>query len=660
MAFENSLNVKSFGATGDGVTDDSAAVMLAFNEAQSTGLGLHFPIGVYNLNNLTLDAAESLRIVGDGKNSTVLHNPGKITCRNDVEIESITLYKEAGTAIQMEPPAGVYSNVYVNNVKAYNDREESGMFGFIYCLINHITDDRGVDNVVFTNNEISNAQYGLRLLCGVRSGAFAANNRIHNLAHSDPTYPLYGIAMGYVDVDTNATIVANNVTVVNNTIQDMLVPAGVDQFGYGICIQGRNIKVLNNHVENVQVYAGLYSKGYGIIHRGNTLINAGRRNNICIKNFYAADGDILIENNTIISMLDDTNSYFPGFHVLGIDLETTNFIVRNNKLTMLSNYTGYLESAAIWTNYRVQKGVIEGNTIYTERGSAIAVTNGLEGTLAIENNNVTQHMQSINSAADGRFLYWKGTGSNAEIICKNNTFNIEKGGYLLHRTNAVPGDVLTMTGNTIDIRTSSVNAINLSDATLNLLHNTVNLNANPESAVRAGSLATGAKPSAPYRVEDNIINCKAPDMGYLFTMPSMFAMLRNQINFDPGCALLAVVNYAPSANAGSYDITTVADNILGNIQEAISSGTVNADYFIRANLSGGFAFPEIIIRDNFAAVRHRLINRSASGGGIPSTGAIMATYNSVYSTLYNDNETVIIDTALREPNLVLASNTSLR
>ena len=498
-------------------------------------------------------------------------------------------------------------------------------------------------------------------MCKVRTGAYVANNNIHGLSHSDAARRLYGIALGHVETidGKNTTLEANNVIVINNTIHDMIVPAGIIQPGYGIFVEGRNMKILNNHVENIQGYTGIYSKGYGIVHKENTLINAGRLYAICIKNFDATDDDVLIENNTITGILDDTNSIYAGYYGLGINMEAGRFKILNNWFSMTSNYTGHYESAAVWLNYPIVKGIVEGNTIYSERASAICVNNGVTGTLTIEGNDITQRMQSA-SVTGGNLLYWKTIASTAVINCKDNTINLDRGKHLSYSLSSDPGSTLNMTGNTIDIRTSVVSAMLLSNITLNLLHNTVNLNANLESTARAGGILSGGTPAAPYRVEDNIINCKTMDTAYLFTMPLLFTMLRNQINFDPGCALLSVVDYRPSDNAGSYDITTAADNILGDIQAALGGSAANADYFIRFYLSGGYAFPEIVIRDNVAVVKQRLINRSVSGGGIPSVGAITATYNSVYSEQYNDNDAVIIDTALREPNLVLANNTSLR
>jgi polygalacturonase len=39
---EGMVNVREYGAVGDGLTDDSGAVLRAFNEAQSSGKTLYF------------------------------------------------------------------------------------------------------------------------------------------------------------------------------------------------------------------------------------------------------------------------------------------------------------------------------------------------------------------------------------------------------------------------------------------------------------------------------------------------------------------------------------------------------------------------------------------------------------------------------------------
>ena len=55
--FADVVNVKDFGAVGDGVTDDTAAIQAANNFAQSLGKGLRFTSGVYPAHGLQMTAS---------------------------------------------------------------------------------------------------------------------------------------------------------------------------------------------------------------------------------------------------------------------------------------------------------------------------------------------------------------------------------------------------------------------------------------------------------------------------------------------------------------------------------------------------------------------------------------------------------------------------
>jgi hypothetical protein len=77
------LNVLDFGATGDGTTNDTAAIQLAVTAAYAQQKALYFPSGTYLMastitmgNNVT-DAAKFCYFFGDGKNSVI-----KVTAAN--------------------------------------------------------------------------------------------------------------------------------------------------------------------------------------------------------------------------------------------------------------------------------------------------------------------------------------------------------------------------------------------------------------------------------------------------------------------------------------------------------------------------------------------------------------------------------------------------
>lgn len=90
ITYENSTNVKLFGAVGDGVADDTAAIQAAINAGASQGLAIYFPAGVYRTTatvGLTRNDAQQfgLRIVGENNIYTEIkadHSSGPVLALN--------------------------------------------------------------------------------------------------------------------------------------------------------------------------------------------------------------------------------------------------------------------------------------------------------------------------------------------------------------------------------------------------------------------------------------------------------------------------------------------------------------------------------------------------------------------------------------------------
>lgn len=73
----SAINVKDYGAIGDGLSDDTAAVQSALTAA--LGKTLYFPVGTYVITTGLTGSASSTRICGDGKGSSVLKYDGSGT-----------------------------------------------------------------------------------------------------------------------------------------------------------------------------------------------------------------------------------------------------------------------------------------------------------------------------------------------------------------------------------------------------------------------------------------------------------------------------------------------------------------------------------------------------------------------------------------------------
>ncbi len=68
------LNVKDFGATGDGTTDDTSAIQAAVSKATASGKRVYLPSGNYRTT-ATVSVPENVSLVGDGPTSVIIHDP---------------------------------------------------------------------------------------------------------------------------------------------------------------------------------------------------------------------------------------------------------------------------------------------------------------------------------------------------------------------------------------------------------------------------------------------------------------------------------------------------------------------------------------------------------------------------------------------------------
>lgn len=69
---KDNINVKDFGATGDGTTNDAAAITAAIASLPAIGGGVYFPNGSYNLGTTTITVPAGVRLYGAGGRGTVL------------------------------------------------------------------------------------------------------------------------------------------------------------------------------------------------------------------------------------------------------------------------------------------------------------------------------------------------------------------------------------------------------------------------------------------------------------------------------------------------------------------------------------------------------------------------------------------------------------
>lgn len=254
----NSINVKDFGAKGDGSSDDQAALQKAFDQAKATGQSVWIPPGTYNhsgvLNvdgtkvsgsgnqtvlNATNPDQESIKLTGEGCAVSNLKTTVSAPCRSSQPDDAAILVQNA-------------SNASVSNITAQGAASNG-------IRLDNATGANISHNLV----EGSNAD-GIALMNG-SSGNTVSNNAVYQAgddSYSDDSYT------SDAKQDTGNTFE-------NNLSQD-------NAYGRGMCFAGSaNDTVKGNTISG--------SKWYGIFAQGDP--NSGTMQT----------SGINISNNTVIN-----------------------------------------------------------------------------------------------------------------------------------------------------------------------------------------------------------------------------------------------------------------------------------------------------------------------------------------------------------------------
>lgn len=99
---DEGVSVKHFGAKGDGVTNDAAAINRAIQQIYVSTYAntlpafrrtIRFPAGVYNVGSSTILIPPNCRIIGEGKNNTIISGTGTVakTCDSQYQYTTVTI-----------------------------------------------------------------------------------------------------------------------------------------------------------------------------------------------------------------------------------------------------------------------------------------------------------------------------------------------------------------------------------------------------------------------------------------------------------------------------------------------------------------------------------------------------------------------------------------
>jgi hypothetical protein len=342
--FGDVVSVKDFGAVGDGVTNDTAAIQAAITAAANKAL--YFPAGTYVATALTVSSP--CRLFGDGilKKTTAANAAFLTISSSDVVIDGLEFRGASfdatpatmmflDTAIKMygADSTNPYRRFNISNVKV------NGFAGFAM-------DIRWSEDVTITGCQIKYCGYAGILFESVVRGV-VANNRISWIDSGTATN-VYGVSLSRDPTKTaTASVPTQEVTVVGNVITDIPKWTGIDTHA------SLNCEIVGNVVARCK--NGIYAQ----YDSASATYRMPARNT-------------RFDSNIVIGRTTESENEI-GIASLGsasVGARNDNIIIENNIVIGAGNWSG--GNGALCLSYS-DNSIVRNNTVYKAIGCGIAM-----------------------------------------------------------------------------------------------------------------------------------------------------------------------------------------------------------------------------------------------------------------------------------------------
>jgi len=429
------ISVKAYGAVGDGITDDTAAIQAALTKAGVAGGGVYIPVGTFLTDTLTMGSSTTFIGLGgtlklnDSSDGPVITTP--LSTTNSV-MQGLIIDGNSANNTGTAATDGLINILSTNAAPSSNITIDRCLISDAYQSC--VTIREAAFDIQIINNQID----GTDQLAGL------------NLA-PDSSNPVY------------------NVTVVNNTIRNTNT-SGITAVG-----PLRQSRIVGNHIDLTGA-----ASGSCILIQANTGSTINRNNviegNMCLE---SPEHGIHVGGNSIIVRGNTLRNYV-GW---GVRLETIGLPDNQNSACIISdNVIRWSVSSAqgIYT----QNGagvVVSGNTIRTLNFQGdIGIHIALTGTSTTDADRFTVTGNNISSASIvGIYI----SGAIKLGVVSGNIIDVIGGAYTgikLESTKSPGIKQVCVTGNTIAVAfgESAVEEVNTSGGIdNNLIHGNVGVDA---------------------------------------------------------------------------------------------------------------------------------------------------------------------------------------
>ena len=232
------LNVRDYGAKGDGISDDTAAIQAAINAAPS-GATIMFPRGIFTVSNFAIKNRSGLSFVGEGRDSVIKQKAGAERFATFERSSDIVITKLGFDANGVTSYGGLVFYA-MNRVRIENNWfwdsapkpvQGTDRYSIVFGkgsapsqdirIVNNVIDDLQVEvdhskQVVIDRNAVNRAVKTAGIgVFSVGDNAVAEDYQITNNVVVDPLGA--GISVG-IDPPTNSHCIFRRITITGNQV----------------------------------------------------------------------------------------------------------------------------------------------------------------------------------------------------------------------------------------------------------------------------------------------------------------------------------------------------------------------------------------------------------------------------------------------------------
>lgn len=351
----NITSVKTYGAVGDGITDDTNSVLAAIT-ATATGNRLYFPTGTYKLSTWTVQTINKVfSVIGDGIGNSIIKGTignSFFSCTKDIEVSGLT-FDTWGTVFDFSSVSTILENVYIHDIEVKNYNR--GLYA------SSATVGIGISNLkIFHNKFKSGLQYPIYFSLAKLEEVQIINNKSQ------------GSTQRGINLGNNTEAFANDrglYTITGNTIDSVTAiqpnsSLGIAVYGWRAIIEGNTIRNVYKTSDSLTVDLdatdanGIYTKCRFTTIAHNVIVDGGQSEAfINVKGIardetattspkgygVVVDGNILIDTGTTgrltkavkmaCSEVKVVNNYIEGHTDVGVYTDSDgahDYLVENN------------------------------------------------------------------------------------------------------------------------------------------------------------------------------------------------------------------------------------------------------------------------------------------------------------------------------------------